>query len=363
MEKNETKYQQVKNFIIEYISKGNLKYNDKIYSEIELMERFGVSRHTVRRALSDLINEGWLYTQQGSGTFVSDPLANRKAQGKIIGVITTYYKDYIFPEIISGIDEVLSEQGYSILLGTTNNNIERERVVLSNMLDNNLAGVIIEPTKSAYPNYNIDLYQQLINRGIPFVYMHATYNNIPSLYVIEDDHYAGYIATSHLIELGHRNIIGIFKQDDMQGHGRYGGYIQALRENNINISDSKVIWYTTEEQKQFINNKLIKKIQKEQPEVTAFVCYNDQIAVFLMKQLSKLNIKVPDDYSVVSFDNSNIVSNLNVKLTTVAHPKNVLGEIVAKSLLEIMKDSKKVIKEQIKPELIIKNSTKANLKN
>lgn len=206
------KYEQVKVYIIDYIQRSNLKYGESIPTEGELVKMFDVSRHTVRRALSDLINQGWLYTTQGSGTFVADPTADQKFNGKMIGVITTYFKDYIFPEILSGIDDVMSEEGYNIMLGTTKNNIARERAVLKNMLNNQLAGLIVEPTKSVYPNHNVDLYEEFAARGIPILYIHATYRDFPASFVIEDDVHAGFVATKHLLEAGHRNIIGIFKK-------------------------------------------------------------------------------------------------------------------------------------------------------
>ncbi len=208
----EPKYQTVKNFIIEFIRNGELKYNDRVFSEHELMERLSVSRHTVRKAIDDLVNEGWLYKQQGKGTFVSDPQADESGHGKMVGIVTTYFNDYIFPEIISGIDDELSERGYSILLGSTNNRSDRERTVLTNMLNSQLAGLIIEPTRSVYPNHNVDLLQQFRDRGVPILYIHGSYSNFPSSYVVEDDEEAGRLATEHLISLGHTDIGAIFKK-------------------------------------------------------------------------------------------------------------------------------------------------------
>lgn len=353
------KYEQVKSYLIDYIQRSNMKYGDSMPTENELVRMFDVSRHTIRRALSDLINQGWLYTLQGSGTFVADPNADRQLQGKMIGVITTYFKDYIFPEILSGIDDVVSEQGYNILLGTTKNNIARERVVLSNMLNNQLAGLIVEPTKSVYPNHNLDMYEEFEKRGIPVVYIHATYRGFPTSYVVEDDIYAGYIATEHLIKLGHKNILGLFKNDDIQGHGRYEGYMKAHSEYNVQSLNDRVVWFSTEERNTFLTEVSLRKLLSENSGGTAFVCYNDQIALKLLEVLKSIGHNVPEHYSVVSFDNSQLAVQAETKLTSVAHPKAALGEKAAEVMLQMIQHPAVRVEEIMKPTLIVRESTKS----
>lgn len=351
------KYEVVKEYLIEYIQTEQLKFDDVIPTESDLMEKLQVSRHTIRKAISDLVNKGWLYSHQGRGTYVLDPNADNKIHGKMIGVITTYFKDYIFPEILSGIDNILSEEGYSILLGTTKNNSAKERVVLQNMLNNQLAGLIVEPTKSVYPNHNLDLFEKFIHRGIPIVFIHATYRGLEESYIIEDDRYAGYIATKHLLDYGHRKIVGIFKQDDVQGHGRYNGFVEAQNEVKLPINDN-VIWFSTEERKTFISESSVSGWLKQYDNCTAFVCYNDEIACDLIEVLKALGKSVPKDISIVSFDNSNLADKLEITLTTVAHPKAILGEKAASAILSIIENPKSKVSEIIRPELIVRNSTR-----
>src|SRR3954463_4733362 len=105
---HKTKYNMVKEEITEWITTGKVKAGDKIYSENELVKMFSVSRHTIRQAVGDLVHEGWLYREQGAGTFCSNkllqPIAaletpshvqSENINGKNIGVITTYISDYI----------------------------------------------------------------------------------------------------------------------------------------------------------------------------------------------------------------------------------------------------------------------------
>ncbi len=354
----EPKYVQLKEYIKEFIHNGHLKQDDKVFSEYELTEQFGVSRHTVRKAISDLTNEGWLYTVQGKGTFVADPTAYLNQPTKSIGVVTTYLKDYIFPEIIHGIDKVLVEHGYNIILGTTNNQVEREKICLTNMLGSNLSGLIIEPTKSALPNPNAELLEEFNKRNIPVLFIHGYYQNYEASYIIEDDIYAGYIATKHLIELGHTKIAGIFKSDDIQGHGRYQGFVKAHREKDISITETAIQWYTTEDLKNlFQDTGYGEMIQKRIGNCSSLVCYNDQVALRLLELLKSKDLQVPNQLSIVSFDNSRLAQMTDINLTSVAHPKTELGIKAAQALLVMLNNSAYSIQEMIKPELIVRDST------
>ncbi len=356
---NEPKYQQLKNFIVDYIQQGELKQGDRIFSEMELTERFEISRHTVRKALGDLVNEGWLYTEQGSGTFVSDPIKINKDKSKLIGVVTTYIKDYIFPEIISGIEKVLSDAGYSIILCNTGNKIEKERQVLMNLLNSQLDGIILEPTKSVFPNHNKDLFDKLFERRVPVVNIHSVYSNIPASYVVEDDRKAGAIASEHLLELGHKKIAGIYKNDDAQGYGRYEGFVNSLRRHGLPIYEDAILWYNTEDKKALFSKENIRKMMKRIEGCTGIICYNDEVAIDFLNILKKVDRSALDRLSVVSFDNSGMARNSEYKLTSVAHPKAMLGERAAQALLDIINDPHKIIHEVMEPVLVLGESTRA----
>lgn len=91
---------------------------------------------------------------------------------------------------------------------------------------------------------------------------------------------------------------------------------------------------------------------------TALVCYNDQIALKLMDIMREHDLKIPDDISLVSFDDSQFAVASEVKLTTVAHPKEKLGEEAAKAILSMINRTKDYYDIKMKPELIVRGSTK-----
>ena len=357
-DKDKPKYQRLKEYIVGMVQSNELKPGERIYSENELAVKFSVSRHTVRQAVGELVSEGWLYREHGKGTFVDKGPDLKTHKKKTIGVITTYLNDYIFPAIIRGIDAELSENGFSIMLSCTYNQHEKERLCLENMKNQEIAGLIVEPTKSALPNPNLDIYRELCNMGIPVLFIHGCYKDIDCSFIIEDDVLAGYLATKHLIDMGHEKIGGVFKMDDIQGHHRFAGFQKAQKEAGFPLRDSRVLWFdtgTADEEFKIDNSD---KLTKLLTECTGVVCYNEQVAAGIMDSIRKSGLSIPEDISLVSFDDSQLAVASEVKLTTVAHPKEKLGTAAGRAIIDMVAGDGKTYGIKIQPELIVRGSTR-----
>ncbi|MGN7940376.1 GntR family transcriptional regulator [Virgibacillus sp. 6R] len=365
----QTKASMVKNQIKEWIDEGKVLPGEKIYSENELVKMFEVSRHTVRQAVGDLVHEGWLYREQGAGTFVSNRREQIQIQpvsstGKNIGVITTYISDYIFPSIIKGIESYLSSHGYSLTFACTDNDPEKEKQCLEAMLSRNIDGLIVEPTRSSSYNPNLHYYLEMEQNQIPYLMINQYYPQLNPPNIILDDEKGGFIATDHLIKLGHTKVIGIFKSDDNQGLNRMQGFIRAFRENNIQFFPEMIVTYTTEEKEGSYLQKL-KDILVSDEKPTGIVCYNDEIAIKVLNVLRDLEIKVPEELSIVGYDDSYLAEASEIKLTSVTHPKMDMGIEAAKWIVSAVEngDWEETRQKVYEPEIVIRNSTSAISKN
>ena len=357
------KYMQVKETIKSWILEGKILPGDKIGSESELMEKFEVSRHTVRQAIGELVHEDWLYRIQGGGTYCKDRRQAHPsgASTKTIGVITTYISDYIFPYIIRGIESYTSEKDYSLLLTSTNNNVELEKKGLQNVMTKNIDGLIVEPTKSTYHNPNLNYYLNLERSGIPYVMINASYSELAAPTITLNDEKGGYIATEHLIKLGHKKILGLFKTDDLQGINRMKGYISAHRDHDFLPYPDMVISFTTEEKGTILQDKvraLLSKNKDSRPD--AIVCYNDEVALSILHVIRELGLSIPEDLSIIGYDDSQLALASEIQLTTVTHPKTELGRAAAEMLIKLIekKDKEPIESIVFEPELIIRNSTR-----
>lgn len=347
-EQQAPKYKILMEEILSWIVTGQFKPHDKLPSENEIGARFGMSRQTVRQALGDLEQEGWLYREQGKGTFVSGQTQSERRgapQGMTIGMITTYISDYIFPTIVRGVESRLRERGARLLLASTDNEKEKEKQSLESMLREPLAGLLIEPTRSAEGNPNFHLFLALDTLGIPYVMLNERYSDVDAPCIRVDDELGGYRAACHLLELGHTRIAGFFKTDDFQGVHRMKGFIRAHREHGIALQPELLLRYTTGEKEsrpQQTLAELLRRAPDDRP--TAVVCYNDELGVRMLDVVRSAGLTVPGQLSIVGFDDSNLATATEVKLTSLVHPKTQMG-VDAVELLMGMVDRRAGFKE------------------
>ncbi len=361
IEQRELKYFRLMEDLKEKILTGELKAGDKLPSENQLSSEYQVSRQTVRKALSILENMGYIYAQHGKGTFCSE-LVHRNRNSRNIAVVITYPSDYIFPRVIQGIDAALTKKGYSIILKNTNNSRSQEARYLEELLQKDIEGIIIEPSKSQIYCRHMNLYQKLEEYNIPYVFIQGCFARMEEKpQVLMDDYKGSHMITKYLIGNGHREIAGVFKSDDMQGQNRHKGYVAALQEAGILYDPEKVVWFYTEDRRvhpyEGIRNLISKGILMD-----GIVCYNDQIAVKVIQALEDEGLNVPNDVSVTGYDNSYIASNGGISLTTIVHPQEKLGEIAAQLLLDLIQNGGETDRKKrilIEPEIIIGNSCRS----
>ncbi|WP_275901463.1 MULTISPECIES: GntR family transcriptional regulator [Cohnella] len=362
MNSQSPKYMRLKEEIVSWIAGGRYRPGDKLPSENELSEQFGLSRQTVRQSIGELVQEGWLSREQGKGTFVARLSGERRNAGanRTVGLITTYISDYIFPSIVRGVESALKDRGYRLLLSSTDNRKDRERESLEMMLGQGVCGLIVEPTRSAEGNPNFDAYMALEYHGIPLLMINESYPDLDFPCVKLDDEAGGRLATEHLLELGHRRVAGFFKTDDLQGSRRLKGFLQAHRERRLAVEPGMLVRYETE-RKEERPQAALRELLAMPNRPTAIVCYNDQLAVALLDAVREAGLRVPEDLSIVGFDDSFLATATEIKLTTVAHPKAEMGKTAAGMLISMLEGESPPggAANVFPPRLVVRQSTAA----
>lgn len=337
MDKSSPKYMDLVRWINTQIQEKKLTAGQKIYSENELKEMFGVSRQTVRHAINVLEREGIVRRIQGSGTYINDNRFANLSRRMRVAVVTTYVDGYIFPRTIQGIENVLLEEGYSVQIAFTNNQVGKERTILEDILNRDeVAGIIVETTKSGIPNPNLNIYREILKRGIRVIFINSFYQEINIPHVSINDRMAGYKMTKHLIDMGHRKIGGIFKLDDGQGKHRFAGYMDAMLEAGLGIDDARILWIDTEDLKHM--DKLTDRVMDRYQDCTGLFCYNDEVAFGLLELFKKAGISVPRDISITSVDDSELAVLGEVGITSAPYPMEKLGKKAAENLLQMIKE-------------------------
>ena len=327
------KYQMVADALRADIQEG--KYPKMLPTEQALRERFQVSRQTVRQALSLLESERLIERKQGSGSRVREQKESDGQRRLSIAVITTYISNYIFPSILREIEAVCSDNNSAPLLFATRNQFDSERRILLTLLGTEqLDGVLVEGTKTGLPNPNIKLYQKLMAKGIPLVFIHGNYEQLSDTLSVLDDNAAGSrMLVDYLYKKGHRKIAGIFKYDDLQGRQRFAGYLDALQEFGLPPEDRNILWYSTDQKDRFLREGIDEKRAGDFfASCSAVICYNDEIALRVVSYLNRTGLSVPGDVAVVSFDNSQYSELSAPRITSLSHEPFNVGRMAAELL-------------------------------
>lgn len=336
MKKYEETVKIIKKNIPQQIREGNLR----LPSELALCQQYGVSRQTIRKALSILTAEKLVESRRGSGTYLTGLLPN--ARDNRVVLLLTSDTEYIYPELISDIGRTLSSGGIALSVLITGGSLQRERELLLSLLANPPRGLLAEGCRSALPSPNADLYQSLRAQGTSLMFLFGTYPNLPDVCCVrEDNEQAAYELTLSLLRQQHRHIAGIFASDTVSGRERYWGYLRALRAMDAPLPAENVLWFDSQQlydlQKKQDTGFLQSFLRHHLMSCTALLCHNDEIAYWMLKELSRAHLEAPRDLSVVGFGSSYLRHASAWKLSTMTHAPHELGVAAGRQLLALMK--------------------------
>jgi len=285
-------------------------------------------------------------------------------QSHSIGLLVTNITYSFFPEIIRGIEQYAGEKGFNVMLTDSNGSLEQERMRLSMLLSKRVDGIIASPIDFLGDKSNIDVYYQFANAGIPVVFVNNILGSFPADSIAIDNLAASEMAMEHLISLGHRRIA--FLADVFESrHIREAGYRNVLRRRGIPVDERLVVW---RDQRNGIRGgigdeldgyELGGKVLIQQPRPTAIFASNDAMAIGCYRRISETGLSVPEDVSLIGFDDIEVAAYLPVPLTSVAQPKEEMGRVAAEMLFSRIEEKEPRPAQRIllQGELRIRRST------
>lgn len=342
MDESKLLYEKIISYLRQEIKHQNLKPGDKLPTEMELAEQFGVSRITSKRALADLTAEGIIYRVRGSGSFVANPsstdvntVAGNKADySRIVSFVLPFdINNGGIMNVVAGASRIMAEKGYILSVHCCNADTNEEKEALQQFYERKAAGIILYPISD---RKNLEVLNLLYLNNYPIVTIDKYYESLPISNVVSDNFAGAYEAVNYLIRLGHKKIAMVSDnkiEDATSIRNRYFGYCKALNENKIPIEERLVKMGFMDAGGDY--DQVCREILKELLDfgITGICGINDYVARSLLKGASDLGISVPGKLSIIGFDNLDFSQYLSVPLTTVQQDFYRIGEEAAKLLL------------------------------
>ncbi|MCC8167432.1 MAG: substrate-binding domain-containing protein, partial [Planctomycetes bacterium] len=273
-----------------------------------------------------------------------------------IGIVLNQVNAYIFPSVLTGINNTLLERDYHMVIRMTINHVSIERRVLEELLASELSGVLIEPVRCSLPQANADLYR-ILEKKIPCVLIHGSLPDFSFPSVNHDNARAFSLLVEHLMERGHRHIAALMKMDEQTGVERYQGYVQTLIRHGINVDEQRILWYTDEDFPDLFSDQNAHRVLKTIKNCTAVACFNDDLAIRLLPFLEQHGMTVPDDISVVGYDDL-WQSQRYKPVTTINHAKEEFGRVSAMAILTLLENPFADVSYRFPPEFLDNGSVR-----
>lgn len=279
-------------------------------------ERF--SDETIKKVLQ-IVEETNYYPD-----FFAQNLVNKN--NKTIGVIIPTLGDLFFDGLFEGIEKVASEQGYSVILFNSGNSKDKENRGLDFMLSRSVSGIIL-----ATPHVLNHERFALIRRRCPILLMDRGITPRLEGQIAVDESGGMAEAMDKLNELGHRRIAYIKENQSYYNlQARFEGYLKGIRRHHLEKDDSLIIAADLSVEGGY---KAAKKLLEQGSSFTALCCANDYMAVGAYRALLQAGKKIPDDISVLGFDDIDIAAYITPALSTVKQPIDELGMEAAAALI------------------------------
>jgi DNA-binding LacI/PurR family transcriptional regulator len=341
-------YFQLQTWLFEQIEQGVFKPNDKIPTEEELAQLTGLARATIRQAIQNLVNMGYLIRKKRLGTFVlrDQKFIDRKT---MVGIIIPDIRTGYAPVLARGAEDEASRSNYSLILCNTDDLFVKAEYHADRLIEIGISGVIFVPT-AADDERNLQVISKFSRKNIPVVLADRTVPGKNLDYVTTDNFDGAYELTKYLIQKGHRKIGITLSANFSTEKQRLAGYKKALLDHNISIDPRNVqIHNGPYAEKPYM--KIARSFLKQNDGVTAIFAGHDRIAYVIYSVAEEMGIRIPDKISMVGYDDLRPTCSHMVSLTTMHQPIYEMGQESMKLIMRRLSGEVK------KPQRVILNST------
>lgn len=379
-------YKKIMDYVTDLIVNEALAVDQQLPTENELAERFEVSRITSRKALEELRHQGLIYRKRGGGSYVAPrqtpsstvQFSEAGESHNIIALVlpceATMGK---LSDYIQGANEYLKNRNYFLTVHDTGLNLDYEKEVIESLVSKGVKGIIFYPFSD---RENLQLLYDLYIKSFPIVTIDKYFESVPISSVISDNQDGGYQAAKHLLQLGHSRIAFVCSasiESATSIRNRYFGYCQAMIESGQTVDPSVVVFGLRQESKRWVVEKGIdydnlpkheresfdKQFVKElvqtllDQQVTAIQTDDDYVAVELIAACLEMGIRIPDELSVIGFDNIELAAHIEVPLTTIEQDSFRIGYQAMEIIINKLEGNSEAPLRSVQPVKLVERSS------
>jgi len=262
--------------------------------------------------------------------YIPNPVARSLVMKKsrLIGAIVPDIATFYVGEILNAMEEIAKTYDYDILLFNSYGDVDREIEMIEKMVSKQVEGIVL---MSHFPD---ERHFKLLNDNhMPSVLINRKTDNTDALSVVIDHKSATKVATEHLLELGHEHIalIRCDSSEETFGNDQFMGYKDALSNKGIDYNPELVLEGNFKAEEAY---QVVTQLLQNKPIPTGIVATTDDMAIGVINAVIDCGYKVPEDVSVVAFQNTRIASLFRPKLTTLAQPVYDMGAIALRLLIK-----------------------------
>lgn len=352
------RYEQMYRIVRERILAGQYQVGERIPSEKELIEEFGVSRITSKKALDMLVQEGMIHRQPGRGSFVTrkeqqddsavpaveaeaEAVATARSGQVVLGLVMEDFSDIYGKEMLQAVEREAQLRGVHLMLRLSFSQPDIEEQAIRMLQGFGVDGLIIYPTRGRH--FSEEILKLVISR-FPHVLVDRYLKGTSTTAIGTDNLKAAYDGTSYLLALGHRHIglLASKVMDNVAIEERMEGFVRAHAELGVQLDRS--YWVTNmdwsgeeEESRQMLalHVETVQRLLRAKPEITAFFALEYEMALIAKEAVEKLGRSIPKDFSVICFD-SPPSSSAVYSFTHMKQNQRELGRLAVDSVLKLI---------------------------
>lgn len=351
-------YRQILEDLREKITSGTLALGERLGSHRELAESYDVSIITIRRALAELIRQGYLYARVGKGTFVARSTPRQETQGsKMLGIVLRDVTVPLFSDIVQNFEGYAYRAGYNVMLSMSTGHLEKEERQIERFRESGVDGLLIASMDQSHRAS--DQIHALHAAGFPYVMV--SYVDDPDIYMVSYDQERGaYEATTHLIEQGYQRI-GYMGAEiaNRLSELREQGYRRALKEHDIEV-DEALIYRMLEGacwDRLKSGYEAGRHLARQSNRPDALFVYNDIAALGLQRAWLEAGLRIPEDMALVGFDDIEQASYAPVPLSTVRQSAQAISARAVDVLLRQIGQRSVEPRTMLEPKMITRASS------